>query len=458
MKKLLSLTLILLSAITSMKAQSTVEPLKVYYQKGHANIQRNYRHNAEQLQSGIASWNLDSVDWNHYRVVVTSSSSPEGNENFNDQISERRANSLADYLVNKAGVSREHIIINSQRVDWSALRQLIQESHLGTEGRPYIAYLDSVIAAKNSGQEVKDAEVINGLRSAYHGWKYPYIRRHLFPLMRYAQATLVPIDAQGQPVIPVEAVKPPLQQPEQPVVLPPVAVPETVIPEISLTPDTVSVAPEAPEVPAVPVCRDSVATTPVTPVPTVPTTPTTQRNLFLAAKTNLLYDAVLLPNIGVEWSFAPQWSAAVNWEYTWLSNDAKHRYWRIYGGDAELRYWFGQAAKEKRLTGHHVGAYGGIVTYDIEFGGTGYQGRPWSYLFGLSYGYAMPIGRRLNLDFEIGLGYLGGKYYEYEPYGNTYHWTETKQRHWFGPTKAGVTLVWLLGHGNTNKKYEHPTR
>lgn len=62
------------------------------------------------------------------------------------------------------------------------------------------------------------------------------------------------------------------------------------------------------------------------------------------------------------------------------------------------------------------------------------------------------VARRLNLDFVIGLGYWGGTYYEYLPMDNHYVWQATRQRHWFGPTKAEISLVWLLGRGNYNQK------
>lgn len=52
----------------------------------------------------------------------------------------------------------------------------------------------------------------------------------------------------------------------------------------------------------------------------------------LALKTNLLYDAVLIPNIGVEVSLGKQWTASADWFYTWFSSDNRHRYWQGYGG------------------------------------------------------------------------------------------------------------------------------
>ena len=75
-----------------------------------------------------------------------------------------------------------------------------------------------------------------------------------------------------------------------------------------------------------------------------------------------------------------------------------------------------------------------------------------NYSTGIEYGYSLPIAKKLTLDFVIGLGYWGGNYYEYVPIDNHYVWQATKKRNWFGPTKAEISLVWLLGRGNYNSK------
>ena len=171
---------------------------------------------------------------------------------------------------------------------------------------------------------------------------------------------------------------------------------------------------------------------------------------YLAAKTNLLYDALLVPNVGVEIYLGKGWTVGANWMYAWWKNDDRHRYWRTYGGDLNVRRYFGRKALEKPLQGHHLGVYGQILTYDFELGGRGYLGDKWSWGAGIEYGYSLPLARRLNMDFSIGLGYLGGEYMEYVPMDTHYVWQVTKQRRWFGPTKAEVSLVWLIGRGNTN--------
>ena len=171
----------------------------------------------------------------------------------------------------------------------------------------------------------------------------------------------------------------------------------------------------------------------------------------MSLKTNLLYDAALVSNIGAEFYLGKGWSVGANWMYAWWNSNKRHNYWRIYGGELDIRKYFGRRAQTKPLTGHHLGLYGQMLTYDFETGGTGYQSKL-SYGVGIEYGYSLPLGRRLNLDFGIGIGYLGGEYKKYDPIDGHYVWKETKQRHWFGPTKAEVSLIWLIGRGNYNEK------
>ena len=171
----------------------------------------------------------------------------------------------------------------------------------------------------------------------------------------------------------------------------------------------------------------------------------------MALKTNLLYDAALVPNIGAEFYVGRGWSVGGNWMYAWWNSDRRHNYWRTYGGELDIRKYFGRRALAKPLTGHHLGLYGQMLTYDFETGGTGFLSKL-SYGVGIEYGYSLPVGRRLNLDFGIGIGYLGGEYKKYDPIDGHYVWKETRQRHWFGPTKAEISLVWLLGRGNYNEK------
>ena len=94
----------------------------------------------------------------------------------------------------------------------------------------------------------------------------------------------------------------------------------------------------------------------------------------MSVKTNMLYDALAIPNIGVEFYLGKGWSVSGNWMYGWWDKGSKHRYWRIYGGEIAVRKWIGRKAAETPLRGHHIGLYGQLFTYDFEWGGTGYMG------------------------------------------------------------------------------------
>lgn len=165
---------------------------------------------------------------------------------------------------------------------------------------------------------------------------------------------------------------------------------------------------------------------------------------YISLSTNLLYVAAAIPNIGVEFDLGGHWSIGGNWMYAWWKSDAKYRYWRVYGGDVHLQHWFAPKRKSRLFTGHHLGVYGQIVTYDFEWGGRGYLGDRWSYGGGVEYGHSWRVGKRLNIDASLWLGYIGGEYKEYIPQDTHYLWQETKQRNYWGPTQLQISLVWLL--------------
>ena len=172
---------------------------------------------------------------------------------------------------------------------------------------------------------------------------------------------------------------------------------------------------------------------------------TGRRPLFLL-KTNMLYDIAAVPNIGVEIPVGKHWSVEADWMSAWWSKDSRHRYWRVYGGDLEVRRWFpARADAGMSLSGHHLGLYGQMLTYDFEWGGKGQLGDRWSWGAGLSYGYSLPIGKYFNIDFTVGAGYLQGEYMEYHPEDGCYVWDSTHIRKWFGPTKAEISLAWFIG-------------
>lgn len=183
----------------------------------------------------------------------------------------------------------------------------------------------------------------------------------------------------------------------------------------------------------------------------------TPKPLHLAFKTNLLYDAAFLPNLTVEWYMGKQWSLAIegNWSW-WKFNHPIQNWWyhRIQAGGIELRRWFNSPYP---LRGHALGIYSMIGNYDVRFFTKNeYTKGDLSYLSwsaGLSYAYSFSIARKLNLELGLAIGYLGGRYYKYDYCMAHAHWAKQGMynRNYIGPTRVGVSLVWLLGAGNDEK-------
>lgn len=170
----------------------------------------------------------------------------------------------------------------------------------------------------------------------------------------------------------------------------------------------------------------------------------------IAVKTNLAHDALLTPDIGVELSLPPNYSISLDCCGAWWSKKSTNRYWRIYGGSAEVRYWFGDKVAGRALTGHHVGVYTSLHSFDFEFGGKGWQSPDMTYGVGISYGYSLSLNKRLNLDLGVKIGYAGGRLIKYKPQCGTYVCTSRSFNHHIGPTGVVVTLVWFPGKDGKN--------
>lgn len=383
----------------------TGDSVEIYFRQSRSALELKRGDNQAQLERILDSIHASEqrCDVSLREVTVVGGASPEGSVRINRRLSEKRAASLFDYLSARTSIDSVGHTTHFLGRDWRGLIRLVEADPDVPYRDETLATLRSIADEKDAGQEADRAH-INRIKRLRGGRPYLYMYHHLFPELRASKVVL-----SWSRAIPRYVPEP------EPEVIEVVEVAEVV--------DTVVVD-----------------------------TAIECRPFYMDVSTNMLYDIMLIPSVGVEFYLGKSWSLAATWEYGWWKCDHRHNYWRAYGGDLELRRWFGKKSEEKPLTGHHAGVYGGIVTYDFELGHRGYLGDKWSYLFGVSYGYSMPVGRRLNIDFTIGLGYMGGKYKEYIPRDGCYVWQSTKQRHWFGPTKTEISLVWLIGCDNYNRK------
>lgn len=362
---------------------------------------------------------------------VIGSASPEGSEEINRQLSEKRAQTLFDYFA-------RHMALNDAITDfeylgrnWKGLYKLVASD----SAVPYQTDVLALLQNANTATQLSTQEsnrLLYRLQTLKEGVPYSYLYTHLFPILRYSYLY-------------VEYEKRIHRQIAQLVL-------QTIDAEESLQNESSeSEAPdeefyEGEELPT------------NLPIDASTKSAETAKPFYMDLRTNMLYDIAAIPNIGMEFYLGKNFSILADWMYSWWDSNPRHRYWRIYGGTIGARWWFGRKAHTKPLTGHHLGIYGGAVTFDFEWGGKGYMGgKPGGTLWnrclvnsGIEYGYSLPIGPHLNIDFSLGVGYLGGHYIKYFPFDNEYFQEKEYKMNYFGPTKVEVSLVWLIGRGNHN--------
>ncbi len=183
-----------------------------------------------------------------------------------------------------------------------------------------------------------------------------------------------------------------------------------------------------------------------------PVLPPIDKHTIVALKTNMLYDLGTVLNFSVEVPLSERFSLLYEHHCPWWLSD-NNRYcleYLSFGG--EFRWWFAPRSegagptrvKRDALVGHFLGVYGFGGKCDFQFNRSiCYQADFFS--AGLTYGYAMPLSKRLNIEFSLSVGYASIPYWHYNPSDDYEILFRDRERtgrwHWIGPTRVGVSLV-----------------
>lgn len=420
MRRLLYILIICMFSLSVAAQTMWTDSVKIYFRQSRINYVPTLHGNQlalDKIADSLAIVGGDTSLYRLRRIHVVGAASPEGSIRFNKWLSEQRAATLFNYLTsNGTFLSSVADSVKTQEFlgrDWRGLLRIVQNDYNTPSRDEVIALLNDIIST--DGAVIDGVDPLIRLKRLAGGKPYLYMYRKMFPELRASKVVLW-----------FDRVPNPFNAPSIAPRLAPLSLSYAPVPEISVN--------------AVPQPRKA-------PSP-----------FYMSLRTNMLYDLGLVPNIGADFYLGKNFSLSAFWTYAWWKTDRKHWYWRTYGGDVALRYWFGKAAAAKPLTGHHIGVYAQALTYDFEFGNKGYMaGQPGGNIFdqanlgaGIEYGYSLPIAPRLNLDFTASVGYMGGKCWEYVAEDDCYVWQRTKKTRWFGPTKLEVSLVWLIGKANIN--------
>ncbi|MFR9523946.1 MAG: DUF3575 domain-containing protein [Rikenellaceae bacterium] len=392
-----SLTLAATLFCCQLWAQEDSISIKLYFDQGGDQISADY--NLQQLSNL-----LDECRGEVTRISVEGYSSPEGGHALNLRLSQQRAEAVKNYLTHQLHLPDSIISARGEGVAWDQLLRIAQSRNLDCA---------AAIKAALEGQQPQDRNAQLEQLGGKEG--YNYLLESVYPLLRYADVVVrIYIDD-------------PAEEQEAFVV---VAQEESAAPEVDSSPQ---LNPE-------PLLADS-------PSP------------LLALKTNLLFDAATLLNLEVEIPIRERWSLDLEYIFAWWiadnhAADSRRHRTQLLNGNIEGRYWWGERSSRQVLTGWFTGLYVGVGSYDFERNGKGYQGE-FALSAGLSGGYAHTINRsgNLRMEYSVAVGYLSTDYrYYHAEFCNNSVWHAVEQYsgryRWVGPTRAKVSLVWLINGKN----------
>ncbi len=163
-----------------------------------------------------------------------------------------------------------------------------------------------------------------------------------------------------------------------------------------------------------------------------------------------MYWATVTPNLGAEMALSPKSTVSLQGGYNpWKTNgtetdNKKLAHWVI---RPEYRYWLCE-----RFLGHYVGGHAFYGQYNIsghkiplllESGSEDYRYKGNIYGVGISYGYHWALTKHLNIEFTLGVGY-GRMQYDKFMCVRCSEKLEKDSRNYFGPTNAGLSLVYII--------------
>lgn len=180
-------------------------------------------------------------------------------------------------------------------------------------------------------------------------------------------------------------------------------------------------------------------------------------------KTNLLYGVyTYTPNLGIEIGLSHHTTLDISGGYNpWnLNSEGGKKKLVHYLVQPEFRYYI-----RNRFNGHFFGFHTLFSQYNIGGhelpllfgkGSKEYRHEGVAYGGGISYGYQFSLGRSWNMELSLGAGIMQMSYDKHDCI-NCGQKLSAEKKTYFGPTKAAVSLIYILGKRKDKRAREKQT-
>lgn len=266
----------------------SMSPLVLYFRFDKALVDSGYMANGRTLRHLHELFTDPSLAARIDSVSILSFASPEGGSAYNEWLARFRASAVKDYLIRKyPHLNQYRIHPCPQGENWQELRRLIA----GDNNVPHRAEVLHIIDLhQNSGRCKELLQQLGG------GASYRYIRTHLLRYLRNAAVCVVRMRPDSLPM-----------------------------PAMTFITDLERVGAEVKS--TIPTCPQD-----------IPTATSCRRRPLFALKTNLLFDAALMPNVEIEIPIGKRWSINGEYMFPWWQFDNDKYCMQVLMGGLEGRY------------------------------------------------------------------------------------------------------------------------
>ena len=253
-------------SLAAQNQQDLQDSVRIYFKQGKIELVPTLRENRSALNRITDTMRITGADSAYHlrKILVEGGASPEGSVKFNRWLSEKRAKALFDYLSHYGELPDSLKTTRYLGRDWNGLIRLVENDLQLPYKEETLSMLRQIASEQKSGAQAEERH-LQKIQKLRGGTPYLYMYRKYFPLLRSSKLHLWYEKVHRSEIPKPENLNSEIQKSDTTAAafIPPA--------DTICAPDTQSIASQR-----------------------------IRKPFYMDIRTNMLYDALLIPNIGVE--------------------------------------------------------------------------------------------------------------------------------------------------------------